>query len=89
MGRSLGLLADFPTFESGALKSRPLRARLAESPVGPSRKDIDLTLSGPFVGLGTAAKKGLDPDTRACHQILPAGSRIERVSPMGVPGFVQ
>ncbi len=89
MGRSLGLFADSPTFESGALKSLPLRACLAEFPVGPSCKDIDFTSSGPLFGLGTAAKKGLEPDTRACHQILPAGARNERVSAMGVPGFVQ
>jgi len=89
MGRSLVSCAAFPSFEFGTLKSCPFRACRVGFPIGSSCKDIDLTLPGPLVGLGTAAKEGLQPDTCACHQVLPAGVRIVQLSSRGVPGFVQ
>ncbi len=59
MGRLLVTCAAFPPFELGVMKSRLFCACLVEIPIGSSCKDIALALPGTPVGLGTAAKEGL------------------------------
>lgn len=89
MERSLVVCAGFSPYGFGGLKSPIFRACLAGFPIEPPYQNIHFAFSCPLVGLGTAVKESLQPDTRACHQILPARACITRLSGRGVPGFVQ